>query len=68
MITSEFRAVLDTHYQEDEHAKNKVSLMMKDSNLIEDGRLAMEVDMSHDDVRMIMMMMMMKGVPGHTEG
>ena len=57
--------MLDIHYQEDEHAKNKVSHMMKDSNLIEDDRLAMEVDMSHDDVRMIMMM---TGVPGHTEG
>ena len=65
MITSEFRAVLDIHYQEDEHAKSKVSHTMKDSNLIEDGRLAMEVDMSHDDVRT---MMMMTGVPGHTEG
>ena len=64
MITNEFRAVLDTHYQED-GAKSKVSLMMKDSNLIEDGRLAMEVDMKHDYVRT---MMMMKGFPGHTEG
>lgn len=43
------RAVLDTHYQEDRRqrpedgAKSKVNLMMKDSTLIEDGKLAMEV-------------------------
>ena len=71
MMTDVFRAVLDTHYQEDRRqrpedgAKSKVNLMMKDSTLIEDGKLAMEVNMSHD-ARIIMMMM--TGVPGHTEG
>ena len=49
MMTDVFRAVLDTHYQEDRRqrpedgAKSKVNLMMKDSTLIEDGKLAMEV-------------------------
>ena len=40
--------VLDTHYSQDKAedgagVKSQVSLMMKDSTLIEDGRLAMEV-------------------------
>ena len=44
--------VLDTHYSQDKAedaagVKSKVSLMMKDSTLIEDGRLAMEVG-DHD--------------------
>ena len=39
--------VLDTHYSQDKEdaagVKSQVSLMMKDSSLIEDGKLAMEV-------------------------
>ena len=40
--------VLDTHYSQDRAedavgVKSQVSLMMKDSSLIEDGKLAMEV-------------------------
>ena len=39
--------VLDTHYSQDREdaagVKSQVSLMMKDSSLIEDGKLAMEV-------------------------
>lgn len=45
--------VLDTHYSQDKAedgagVKNKVSLMMKDSTLIEDPKLAMEVCDHHD--------------------
>ena len=40
--------VLDTHYSHDKAddgggVKSQVSLLMKDSTLIEDGKLAMEV-------------------------
>ena len=68
--------VLDTHYSQDRAedgagVKSQVSLMMKDSSLIEDGKLAMEV-CDHDILlwtsRGQVIMMTIPGVPGDYQG
>ena len=63
--------VLDTHYSQDKEdaagVKSQVSLMMKDSSLIEDGKLAMEV-LSLDWVSIMVITMTLPGVPGNNQG
>ena len=65
--------VLDTHYSQDRAedgagVKSQVSLMMKDSSLIEDGKLAMEVISLVWTSLGRVIMMTIPGVPGDNQG